>query len=169
MSRALLVFAFLAATALASGANEQLEISIQKVDRSAGEVSFHIVIRNSGVEPLFLEASTKGTRELHAVSIEKARGANHWKYLAPHRDLPADHVFPLLPHQQMEARITLADPYPDYTGRDVPIVGRFRATVRYFRSREAWENRMKLPLQHIEEAESVPVTVPRGAGQERSR
>jgi hypothetical protein len=150
-------------TALAIGSGARLKVEIGNVERSAGRASFHVVVRNLGSTPLYLEEFTKGKGDLYAVNIERATGPHTWEVVGPHRDTQPPDVFPLQAGGSTEVRIDLPDPYPkiyETPARYIPLVGRFRATVRYFHSQAEWEKIRKERTRRWLEARSSSVTIP---------
>jgi hypothetical protein len=158
---ALLVFG----TALPRGQDARLEVRIENVRRSEGQVAFSVVIRNSGSEPLFIEeGSPKGSRDLYAVTIEHATDSKHWEFVGPYRDDKPVGVFRLSPGEHADIRIALPDPYPkiyETPMRKIPLLGRFRASIRYFATEGDWnEFTTKHRRQGAVEVTSPAITIP---------
>ena len=71
-------------------------------------------------------------------------------------------AFALSARESVEVRIVLLDPYPmlyETPLREIPLVGKFRATVRYFRSKGEYDKSIKKQSQQGEEAVSPAVTI----------
>jgi len=147
---------------LAIGSGDSLEIEIRNFEQSAGRVSFRVLVRNLGSTPLYLEEFTRGKRDLYAVNIERATGPHTWEVIGPHRDTQPADVFPLLGGGSIEVRIDLLDPYPkiyETPARYIALVGKFRATVRYFHSQAESEKIRKERTYRWPEASSSAVTI----------
>lgn len=144
----------------------QIRIEIQRVEKHKDSVTFHIEIVNTGRVPVALEETTKRSRDPHVVNMELWQN-NKWVYVGPLRDAPALAVFPLLPGETVRKRIAVSDPYADpyqVPPRPVPLVGKARATVRYFQSEEQWRTLLKDTLknrrQTVPLATSEPFNIP---------
>jgi hypothetical protein len=127
--------------ALPARGNGSVELRIESVERSDSEVAFHILIENSGDTTVFLEEMTKAMKEPYGIRIEHSKQDSRWVFLGPQWDARPVGVFRLRPGDKIRSRVILANPYPDLRHvpvRSIPLVGRFRATVRYFRNEKEW-------------------------------
>lgn len=104
---------------------------------------FHLRILNDGDLTLMVEETVKGRKDPYAVNLEQWNDGKGWVYVGPVRDTRPDGVFELPPGKSVEKEIEVLDPYvsPNSpTEKPIPVVGKHRATVRYFISVDEWHS-----------------------------
>jgi hypothetical protein len=99
---------------------------------------FEVTLSNPGQPSLYLEESLKGSRDLHAVDIEIEDTSHKWVRVGPKRDAAASGVFELGSGQSVSRKVSVYG----LTNRQLSLLKnphpRYRATLRYFQSSEAW-------------------------------
>jgi hypothetical protein len=152
------LLAFLAC--VAGSGNEQRKVQIQpiSVHREGKLVRVDFKVINMGTSPVYLEDA------IQTVQVERHEGQS-WVFVGPGSDVTPSELVKVGPSQKIERSIQLVDPQPsfDRVRRPIPLRGEFRASLRYFRSREAWLAFKKRPTRGgYNRIFSEPFKVPAG-------
>ena len=141
-----------------------LEIRIEGFTRAHRSVIFDVLVANRGSRSVYLRAVDKRGKELGGIGIEQYREPRGWAGFEGRwvDGPPANEIVRLHPGEELASRIWIPDPFVEILKsppREIPVVGKHRATVWYYASNGAARN-----AKDGYQAVSEPIDVPRGNG-----
>ncbi|MGD0007083.1 MAG: hypothetical protein ABSE93_00855 [Terriglobia bacterium] len=121
-----------------------VEVGVDQVQRQENLITLHVVVKNRGPDPVFLETDFFNYyKEPHTVYVQQLSSAGSWIFVGPSIDVPPERLIKLNAGDSLRHTVYLIDPYTGPRGGTrpgVPLGGRMhRVVVEYYLSERDWQ------------------------------